>query len=460
MHGLFLIWKVGGGLGGLMLGALLEKAGISYVILERAKEAKPLGSAISVSICIAPVYKQLGVYDELVQNSQPFLRVKTVSHPPSKEQVTDFVDRVERYGDNNYVIPRAKLHAIMSKLIPKEKLLYGKKVTGVQQNDEGALVICNGNEIIHGDVVIGADGTYSSVRTALYKQLKAKGILPKEDDSHPPFSTLCMVGVTKPLPPGLYDIGKDQCRAENMLYEGLPYASLLIAFADRTVAWLVVQHAGRVATRDEERFKNSEWAVGGVDELMSKVSHLPTAFGPPLKFFFDNTPKDTVSKIMLEEKIYTTWYHGRVAMLGDAVHKVHPAAGQGAVNAMMDAVVLANVFDACRSTKLDDLRRCFEAYYDERFLPAKSAFIISHRVSSFLKKSFISDMARTIAGLMPRSVQIAQLDKRYLLRPQAAFLPQIPHKGLSPPLPQRSYDHLRTSSSKESEETVVSLAVN
>lgn len=38
---------VGAGLGGLMLGALLEKADISYVIFERSSYVKPLGKFIT-----------------------------------------------------------------------------------------------------------------------------------------------------------------------------------------------------------------------------------------------------------------------------------------------------------------------------------------------------------------------------------------------------------------------------
>jgi cation diffusion facilitator CzcD-associated flavoprotein CzcO len=34
---------VGAGLGGLMLGALLEKSGVPYLIFERATAVKPLG---------------------------------------------------------------------------------------------------------------------------------------------------------------------------------------------------------------------------------------------------------------------------------------------------------------------------------------------------------------------------------------------------------------------------------
>lgn len=34
---------VGGGLGGLMLGGLLERSGVPYVIFERVAKAKPVG---------------------------------------------------------------------------------------------------------------------------------------------------------------------------------------------------------------------------------------------------------------------------------------------------------------------------------------------------------------------------------------------------------------------------------
>jgi 2-polyprenyl-6-methoxyphenol hydroxylase-like FAD-dependent oxidoreductase len=40
---------VGGGFGGLTLGLLLEKAGVPYVILERAMAIKPLGKRDAVS---------------------------------------------------------------------------------------------------------------------------------------------------------------------------------------------------------------------------------------------------------------------------------------------------------------------------------------------------------------------------------------------------------------------------
>ncbi|KAG0008481.1 hypothetical protein BGZ80_003389, partial [Entomortierella chlamydospora] len=56
---------VGAGLGGLMLGTILETANISYHILERASELRSLGSAIGLSGNVFPVFEQLGIYEEL-----------------------------------------------------------------------------------------------------------------------------------------------------------------------------------------------------------------------------------------------------------------------------------------------------------------------------------------------------------------------------------------------------------
>ncbi|KAG0350450.1 hypothetical protein BGX24_008144, partial [Mortierella sp. AD032] len=42
---------------------------------------------------------------------------------------------------------------------------------------------------------------------------------------------------------------------------------------------------------------------------------------------YDLTPKELISKVMLEEKVFETWHHGRAVLLGDACHKLNPSGG-------------------------------------------------------------------------------------------------------------------------------------
>ncbi|KAG0253558.1 hypothetical protein BG011_006303, partial [Mortierella polycephala] len=64
---------VGAGLGGLILAALLERAGIQYEVFERAKKIIPLGSAISMGPNVMYLFEQLGIADEIKGNSKVIL---------------------------------------------------------------------------------------------------------------------------------------------------------------------------------------------------------------------------------------------------------------------------------------------------------------------------------------------------------------------------------------------------
>ena len=63
---------IGSGIGGLTLAALLERAGIEYQVFERAKEVRPLGSALSIGPNVFYLFKQLGILDEILSHAKPF----------------------------------------------------------------------------------------------------------------------------------------------------------------------------------------------------------------------------------------------------------------------------------------------------------------------------------------------------------------------------------------------------
>ncbi|KAF9917541.1 hypothetical protein BGZ65_012842, partial [Modicella reniformis] len=69
------------------------------------------------------------------------------------------------------------------------------KIVGVEQNEDG-FTISNG-EIFHGDILVGAvgaDGAYSTVRQAIYKDMAEKNILPASDTEAPTMGHINMVG--------------------------------------------------------------------------------------------------------------------------------------------------------------------------------------------------------------------------------------------------------------------------
>jgi len=54
--------------------------------------------------------------------------------------------------------------------------------------------------------------------------------------------------------------------------------------------------------------------------MCEKVRHIKAPFGLTVGELIDVTPKETISKVMLEEKLFETWHHGRTVLLGDGKH--------------------------------------------------------------------------------------------------------------------------------------------
>lgn len=74
----------------------------------------------------------------------------------------------------------------------------------------------------------------------------------------------------------------------------------------------------------EQRFRNSENSEWGAhpaqtmcDETRNFGIQLSDGKKRTLGDLYDLTPKELISKVMLEEKVFKTWYYGRTVLLGD-----------------------------------------------------------------------------------------------------------------------------------------------
>jgi hypothetical protein len=66
-----------------------------------------------------------------------------------------------------------------------------------------------------------------------------------------------------------------------------------------------------------------EWGCHAALAMCDEARSFPIPIGDgtlTLGNLFDKTPKDLISKVMLEEKVFKTWHSGRIALLGDGKH--------------------------------------------------------------------------------------------------------------------------------------------
>ncbi|KAF8946051.1 hypothetical protein BGZ46_005878, partial [Entomortierella lignicola] len=145
---------VGAGIGGLTLGAILERANVPYEIFEKAGVLKPLGSAIAIGPPVMPMLSQLGITEQIIAQSVPV--EKSIIHSDKKELILelDFLEgTVEKFGWPGYIISRPNLHNILLNLIPPERIHLNKRVLSHVETGVGIIVRTSDNMTHEGNIL-------------------------------------------------------------------------------------------------------------------------------------------------------------------------------------------------------------------------------------------------------------------------------------------------------------------
>ncbi|KAF9897557.1 hypothetical protein BX616_005360, partial [Lobosporangium transversale] len=256
---------IGAGLGGLLLGALLERIGIRYHIFERASKLRPLGATMTLSSPILPVFEQLGLLDEIIKFSYPCPQIDIYDADLSSLGSYKFhaMERLTGYPIRLFARPR--LHELLLRQIPPHKISLGKKVLKIdyaameKDKDSSAIIHCSDNTSYQWDMVVGADGAYSGVRQSMYRHMNGQEKLPKQDQKSLLAGHITILGVTRPMDPEKYTQLKNTTSAtvSQTVYPdrtGCHVASL----PGNQISWAICVQLTPQEAKDQQ-FRNSEW---------------------------------------------------------------------------------------------------------------------------------------------------------------------------------------------------------
>ncbi|KAG0048640.1 hypothetical protein BGZ83_006431 [Gryganskiella cystojenkinii] len=500
---------------------MLDRAGIDYDILERSSEHRPLGSAISLNGTVLRLFEQLGLLEEIEKISRPAGRLQLLKEDLAVQGHIDLEHFKDRYGYYTVVMGRPDLHQLLISRIPTKRLHMGKRVLSTSQSEDGVLVRCQDNTVYSGDILVGCDGAYSSVRQLLHKKMNENGVLPKSDSKPLKFDQNCVVGITNELDPAKYpalqsetstlygimgkkkpyimwlipivgnrfawsiggrlldsELGKDDVRSFSFA-EWWPEVSTEVsdlvrdyALPDLNAASKVMAHSdGGASMSDTSSTSGSSCHSGQASQSMNssnssqperpyyqpsttttasttttssteaqpghllgrKKTSLPAKPGTVAEII-DATPADRISKVMLESKFFKAWYYERTVLLGDACHKVLPFAGQGAIQAILDAISLANALYDMKDNTMDQITKAFKRYTNERASMAKNAVLGSQTFGKILdSQGPITDLVRKYSfNHVPSWLLRMSSDKLHQHRPQLVYLPMVPDRGTAP----------------------------
>ncbi|OJJ99066.1 hypothetical protein ASPACDRAFT_120162 [Aspergillus aculeatus ATCC 16872] len=331
----------GGGISGLTLALSLEKHGIDYLLLEAYPNLAPRrGGGIAVMPNGARILDQLGCYEDLYRRAGDSAASRLYLRGPDGQVLAtvDHIDTglIERHG---YPFIWADRHHLLRTLhdhiADKSRLLPNKRITSVHHSPGGVEVTAADGSTYRGDILVGADGTHSTVRRAIVARATELG-LGKEysEEEQIPSTYDCIFGLS-PYHPGLSQ-QEEESTLQFILGDHQSYIVGTSGPANRTWWFLAMNrgaiHHGAEIPKYDAADKERVLRAHANDQITPTVT---------LADLLDAGPVETVYT-PLREWVYSRWHLGRMGVVGDAAHKMTTVLAQGGNQAIESAAAMTN----------------------------------------------------------------------------------------------------------------------
>ncbi|PKU70322.1 monooxygenase 2 [Dendrobium catenatum] len=358
---------VGGGIAGVATALALRRVGKKSLVLERWRELRETGSALTLSHNAWCALDALGVGHKLKPHYR-LLRTGTVTNlATGATQTQSFPneddDGREEMGSRS--VHRTALLEAMAEELPPDSIRFCSKLVSIRTEalpDSSTIMVLHLDDgaIIKAKAVIGCDGVHSVVAQWL-------GLASPRDSGRSAVRGLAVYPEGHNFRPGLQQFLLNEVRAG------------FVPINDKDVYWFVTHPTTP---------KVSE--MGRDPELIRRATleHLIVDLPAEFKVFAQQSEPSSLSWNQFLYRLpwdvlFGQLQRGCVTVAGDAFHPTTPDLGQGACVALEDTVVLARCLAHANSPK--DMEQGMARYAAERRWRATWLIIASY-ISGFVQQ--------------------------------------------------------------------------
>ncbi len=301
----------GGGIGGLTAAIALRRSGFEVRMFERASEIREVGAGLTIQSNAVLALRHIGLDRALLESGCQVLRAGSIRRPDGKVlSRADLEEAGRAVGAPAVAIHRARLQQLLFDALGADVVETGREVAAYEARPDGVTLLFRDGGREEGGVLIGADGLRSAVRARML------------GDGEPLYAGYtCWRGVTAEGGPVVAESSETWGRGRRFG---------IVPIEQCRIYWFATLNA----------------PAGGRDEpgtVRTSLEALFSGWHPPVAEVLAATPDAAILRNDILHRLPAPrWLEGRVALLGDAAHPMTPNLGQGACQAIEDAVVLAN----------------------------------------------------------------------------------------------------------------------
>jgi 2-polyprenyl-6-methoxyphenol hydroxylase-like FAD-dependent oxidoreductase len=373
----------GGGIGGLTAAIALRRAGFEVSVFERAAELGEVGAGLLLASNAQKALKKLGLAEAVSSLGTPASAAEIRSWRGKVLASIPAAELEKKIGTSSAAVHRADLQALLAREVGDGTLRVSAEVVGFEQDKGGVRVHFADGSQESADILIGADGLRSRVRAGLFGP---------EEPRYAGYTA--WRAVVKP--------------EEELLSWGAGFESWGIGarfgcahIGDGRVYWFATANAPE---------GEKDGPSGGLDGAKAKLLRLFSRWHRPVADLVEAAEEGAILRtdIYDREPLGERWGEGKVTLLGDAAHPMTPNLGQGACQAIEDAVVLARCLGEGGATA-ESLRRY------ERLRSARVAMLVrrSRRIGSVgqVKNPAVCWLRERALAMIPPKAQLRQLEE-------------------------------------------------
>ncbi len=306
----------GAGIGGLTAAIALRQSGFEVAVLERAADLGEVGAGLLLAANAQKALGKLGLAEAVSSLGTPASAAEIRSWRGEVLASIPASELEKKVGAPSAAVHRADLQALLVRGVGEGTLRLGAEVGGFEQDRSGVTLSLAGGSQERADILVGADGLRSRIRATLFGSQKPRYA------GYTAWRAVVEVGEELlPWGKGFESWGRGARFGCAHIGRGRIY-------------WFATANAPE---------GEKDGPPGSLASPKATLLHLFGDWHRPIVELIEATDEGAVLRtdIYDREPLGERWGEAKVTLLGDAAHPMTPNLGQGACQAIEDAVVLA-----------------------------------------------------------------------------------------------------------------------